>query len=201
MNLRKSYETLGVKETPQLSCYIFVYMTSKSSIEWQKITKGTFVWSVKVIRLLYYLIYGQTEYLEILWVFMIRESKHLSTGVFPKIWNQWDELFTSHCLYLKQASHWFHQKQTWEQNCSSGEQTGPQWLMCMAQNIPFPAPACGFGDHLAAPPCHCHRLISLASPRHATVSWLPTSEQTPSERKTPTFQWGDRGMMSEGGKR
>lgn len=34
-----------------------------------------------------------------------------------------------------------------------------------------------------------------------SVSWLPTSEQTASERKTPGFQRGDRGMMSEGGKR
>lgn len=59
-----------------------------------------------------------------------------------------------------------------------------------AENIHFPAPAFGFGDHLAMPPCHCHRLISLLSPRHSALSWLPTSEQTPSERKTPTFSLG-----------
>ena len=75
-------------------------------------------------------------------------------------------------------------------------ETGPRWLM--AENIPL-LPACGFGNHFAAASCHCHRLISSVSPRHATVSRLPTSEQTPWERKTPTFQRGDRGMMSEGG--
>lgn len=57
-------------------------------------------------------------------------------------------------------------------------------LMSEAENILyFSAPAFGFGDHLAMPPCHCHRLISLLSPRQCTRSWLPTSEQTPCERE------------------
>lgn len=49
--------------------------------------------------------------------------------------------------------------------------------MRMAENIAPPF-ARGFGDHLAAPPCHCHRLISLVSPGHATAYRLPTSEQS-----------------------
>lgn len=76
-------------------------------------------------------------------------------------------------------------KHDWRTTAQESTHCLSDWSM--AENIRFPSPTFGFGDHLAMPPCHCHCLILLLNPRHSALSWLPTSEQTPSERKTPTF--------------